>query len=240
MNALAGGKPAEPGHFLLKRRARLVRPRIPADATVGLDFGCGNGAQTVLFRDRFDTLFGADIDESHLARFAAAAQAPGRAAMTPLLCRDGVVPLPDSAVDCLLSFEVLEHVGDETLALQEWLRLLRTGGKLIVTVPNRWWIFETHGADLPLLRWNRVPFYSWLPRRLHDRHARARIYRRRDIVRRLERAGFRVETACRVTAPMDVVSWRPLRDLLRRTVFRSDTTRVPMLATSIMVVARRP
>jgi SAM-dependent methyltransferase len=240
----ATGRPAEAGHFLLERRARLVRPRIPADASVGLDFGCGNGAQTVLFRDRFDTLYGADIDESHLARFAAAANAPGRASgravMTPLLCRDGVVPLPDGAVDCLLSFEVLEHVRDETLVLREWLRVLRAGGRLIVTVPNRWWIFETHGADLPLLPWNRVPFYSWLPRRLHDRHARARIYRRRDVVRLLERAGFRVESATRITAPMDVVRWRPLRDALRRTIFRHDATRVPWLATSILVVARRP
>jgi SAM-dependent methyltransferase len=238
--APASGKPAEHGHFLLERRARLVRPCIPAGASVALDFGCGNGAQSVLFRDCFDTLFGADIDESYLEHFAAAAQAPGRAVMTPLFCRDGVVPLPDGAVDCLLSFEVLEHVEDEALALREWRRLLRAGGKLIVTVPNRWWIFETHGADLPLLRWNRVPFYSWLPRRLHDRHARARIYRQRDIIQRLDQAGFRVETACRVTAPMDVVSWRPLRNLLRRTIFRRDSTRVPMLATAILVVAHRP
>ncbi len=241
MKSPAAGRPADAGHFLLERRARLVRPHIPADAVVGLDFGCGNGAQTVLFRDRFDTLYGADIDETHLARFAAAAaRAPGRAVMTPLHCRHGVVALPDGVVDCLLSFEVLEHVRDETLVLREWLRVLRAGGRLIVSVPNRWWIFETHGADLPLLPWNRVPFYSWLPRRLHDRHARARIYRRRDIVQLLERAGFRIESTCRVTAPMDVVRWRPLRQALRRTLFRRDATRVPFLATSILVVARRP
>jgi hypothetical protein len=111
---------------------------------------------------------------------------------------------------------------------------------LALSVPNRWWIFETHGAELPYLRWNRVPFFSWLPKRIHDRYARARIYRRREIVRLLRDHGFEIETSLYMTAPMDVVRLGPLRRLLRATVFRPDRTRLPWLATAVLVIARRP
>ena len=69
----------------------------------------------------------------------------------------GAVPLADGSVDVLTSFTVLEHVHDERETLAEFRRLLNPGGRLVLTVPNKWWIFETHGADLPLLPWNRVP-----------------------------------------------------------------------------------
>jgi SAM-dependent methyltransferase len=150
----------------------------------------------------------------------------------------GTIPLPDDAVDCLFSFEVLEHVADEAAILAEWHRVLRSGGTAMISVPNRWWIFETHGASLPWLPWNRVPFFSWLPKKLHDRYARARIYRRREIVSKLEQRGFVVLSARWITAPMDVVPWEGLRRLLRRTIFRADATSIPFLSTSILVIAK--
>lgn len=239
MIAPASGKPAEHGHFLLERRARLVRPCIPAGASVALDFGCGNGAQTILFRDHFVNIFGIDIDHGHLESFARnARERQGRAKMQPLHMDGETIPLPDDAVDCLFSFEVLEHVADEASILAEWRRVLRSGGTAIISVPNRWWIFETHGASLPWLPWNRVPFFSWLPKKLHDRYARARIYRRREIVSKLEQRGFAVHSAQWITAPMDVVPWKGLRHLLRRTLFRADATSIPFLSTSILVIAK--
>lgn len=239
MKAPAAGRPAESGDFLLERRARLVRPSIPADASVGLDFGCGNGAQTILFRDHFANIFGVDIDPGYLDLFTITArERPGRAEMRPLLITGDSIPLPDGAVDCLLSFEVLEHVADEAAILAEWRRVLRDGGTAIISVPNRWWVFETHGANLPWLAWNRVPFFSWLPKKLHDRYARARIYRRREIVSKLEDGGFTILSTQWITAPMDVVPWPVLQKLLRGTVFRGDSTACPFLSTSILIVAR--
>jgi hypothetical protein len=107
------------------------------------------------------------------------------------------------------------------------------------SVPNKWWIFETHGARLPLLPWNRVPFFSWLPRPLHGRWANARIYTKRRIKKLLETHGFEVLSMQYVTAPMDVVKWKPLKNFLRKFVFNSDTTRVPFKAVSIFISARK-
>jgi len=140
----------------------------------------------------------------------------------------------------VISFTVLEHVPDQDLALEEMYRLLRPGGRLILSVPNKWWVFETHGANLPLLPWNRVPLVSWWPRRLHDKYARARIYRAREIERLVRSKGFEVVEVFRMTAPLDVLKWAPLRRLMRETVFRPDTTVVPFLATEVFVIADKP
>lgn len=237
----ARGKPADAGDFLLQRRYRLVEPWLPGTIPTLLDFGCGNGAQILMFASHAQAIHGLDVSREFLEDFRTEAEASGLAdRVTPLHYDGRDIPAPDGRYDLLTSFEVLEHVPDEAHALSEWHRVLAPGGRLIISVPNRWWIFETHGANLPLLSWNRVPFFSWLPKDLHDRWARARIYRRREIVRKLARTGFRIVATRYVTAPMDVVKWSPLRDVLRATVFRGDATRLPVLSTAVLVVADKP
>ncbi len=237
----AAGKPAGAGDFLLERRRRLIWPHLPERASLLLDVGCGNGAQTALLASRFDFVVGADPDPAYLGEMATLASrlAPG-ARVAPVRCAGGALPVLDGACDVVTCFEVLEHVDDDAEVLRELRRALRPGGRLVVSVPNRWWIFETHGANLPLLPWNRVPFLSWLPRALHDRWARARIYRRRQIVALLRSCGFVIEHTAYVTAPMDVVNSPRLRAFLRGTLFRADSTAVPPLAVSVLVVARKP
>jgi len=230
------GKPAEATDFILERRYRLVRRHAPAMGGTLLDYGCGNGAQTLRFVQDFDSIIGADVVPEHIEEFQAG-QPPE--SVRPVLYDGDRLPVEDQSVDAVVSFEVLEHVADEQASLAEIHRVTRPGGWIAMTVPNRWWIFETHGADLPLLPWNRVPLFSWLPTALHDRWARARIYRRRQIMALLEEAGFEVMTARYVTAPLDVLGWKGLRDGLRSTLFKADLTPVPFQATAILVVARR-
>ena len=237
---LAGGKPASANDFILRRRERIVRAALPMSGAVLLDFGCGNGAQTRSFFRDFTTVIGADVNTEFLREFQAMAQLEPGAHRPNAIQYDGrTLPITNDAVDVVVSFEVLEHVGDEEQALQEIHRVLKPGGHLAISVPNRWWIFETHGARLPLLPWNRVPFFSWLPKAIHDRYAHARIYRRREIVRKLEAHGFTVLESAYITAPMDVVRWAPLRDVLRSAVFGSDRTVVPFKATAVFVAARK-
>jgi len=45
------------------------------------------------------------------------------------------IPAPDGSFDAILCSEVLEHVPEPTHALDEFARLLKPGGKLIVTAP---------------------------------------------------------------------------------------------------------
>lgn len=52
-----------------------------------------------------------------------------------LVCDLIAIPKPDASFDAILCTEVFEHVPDPTLALDEFARLLKPGGTLILTAP---------------------------------------------------------------------------------------------------------
>jgi SAM-dependent methyltransferase len=52
-----------------------------------------------------------------------------------LVCDITAIPEPDESFDAILCSEVLEHIPEPTKALDEFARLLRPGGVLILTAP---------------------------------------------------------------------------------------------------------
>lgn len=237
---LARGKPAGFGQEILRRRFRLVSKRLSLEGKRVLDFGCGNGAQTLAFHAGPSVIVAVDIHGDDLVTLHGAASRRAISSIAPVLSDGARLPLRSESIDCVLSFEVLEHVPDESGALEELHRVLAPGGEGVMTVPNKWWLFETHGTILPWLPWHRVPFVSWLPSPLHRRIARARIYTQRSLRRVLVNHGFSVLAMQYVTAPMDALAVPWLQRLLRRTLFASDRTRLPVMATAILVHFRRP
>jgi cyclopropane fatty-acyl-phospholipid synthase-like methyltransferase len=146
--------------------------------------------------------------------------------------------LPAELFDRLISFEVIEHLKNEN-SVAAYFKVLKNGGMAAITVPNKWWVFETHGAKLPVLPWNRVPFFSWLPTAIHERFANARIYTAKRIIRLLEKHGFTIIDHCYVTAPMDVLKEGRIKRFLVKYIFGSNSTSVPFLSTSIFVIAQK-
>ncbi|MDP4200496.1 MAG: class I SAM-dependent methyltransferase [Bacteroidota bacterium] len=253
------GKPADYGQFILERRYRLAKAYAPNAFARGgfyLDVGCGNGAQTVLYARHFDRWMGIDVEEGRLNEFRHFVDgirndelrmtngdplAAIRHSSFVIRHYDGDrIPLDDNSVDCLTCIEVIEHTRSDSGTISELFRVLRSGGTAIITVPNKWWIFETHGANLPLLPWNRVPFFSWLPYAIHSRYAKARIYRKSQIERLIRDAGFQIQKSLYVTAPMDMLKPESLQRAVRRAIFRNDATPIPFLSTSVMIVATKP
>jgi len=79
-----------------------------------------------------------------------AADLPGNPKAAVLVRPDGTVPCADGEFDAVLSSQVLEHVRDPAAYLKECLRLLRPGGRLLLS---------THGTMF--LHRDPVDYWRW-------------------------------------------------------------------------------
>lgn len=98
---------------------------------VGLDLGCGDGANLDWLRSHVSRLYGSDYNLLRLLR-AAKLGVDTRLFMADI-CN---YPSADDSFDIIFFNHVLEHIPDDLGALQEVLRILKPGGMLILGVPN--------------------------------------------------------------------------------------------------------
>ena len=232
------GAPIEYGYLGIKKRLNLILKNVSLKGRL-LDVGCGNGAQTIEFSKFVDLCVGIDIEDERLRFFRRMCKK-----LNIYNCRivkkDATnFGFSDETFDVITCIEVLEHISNQEKALREMYRVLKKGGILILSVPNKWWIFETHGAALPILPWNRVPFFSYLPKRIHDKYAYARIYTKKEIVTLVEKAGFKIINVEYLMPPLDKVKNRILRHLGRKVLFKLEKTPVKVMGVSIFVFAKK-
>lgn len=144
---------------LLRHHLGAERPRAV------LDLGCGVGGFLAGLAELGGRVFPADLDRESL-----------------VVCRergfpDGVVsdgyalPYRDASFDLVALFDAIEHIEDDARALAEVARVLRPGGRVVVSVPAYPFLFANN-----------------------DRVARhCRRYTRTTLAAALSRAGFELE-----------------------------------------------
>ena len=101
-----------------------------------------------------------------------------------IVCAAGEgLPFPEGSFDLILSHEVLEHVQDDRRAVQEMVRVLRSGGRAVIFVPNRGYPFETHGIYWHgKYHFGNIPLVNYLPRRMRNWLApHVRVYSAKDL-----------------------------------------------------------
>lgn len=100
------------------------------DATSFLEVGCGEGALATLLAERYEYV-GYEPDEAAFRAAAARLAGHPRARVV----NDVLPEMPQRTFDLLGAFEVLEHLEDDVAALAAWVRWVRPGGMVAVSVP---------------------------------------------------------------------------------------------------------
>jgi len=113
-----------------RRRALLAREVLPGERV--LDLGCGAGRFVRALAELGAEPVGVEVAEGALER--ARRNVPG--ADLRLAEPDGAVPLGHASVDLVWCSEVVEHVVDVPALLGEARRVLRPGGRLLLTTPD--------------------------------------------------------------------------------------------------------
>ncbi len=99
-----------------------------------LDGACGMAyGSAMLAAAGASEVVGVDLDAEVIAKVSAAAAAQTRFEVADLR----KLPFGDDEFDLVVSFETIEHVPDPETVLDELARVLRPGGLLLVSTPNR-------------------------------------------------------------------------------------------------------
>ena len=125
---------------LLHPRSYILRVALPKhlkqQQALILDIGTGIGyslelANEVLKGDA--TLIGSDLSINALRRAKVHA---------PVFCADATrLPVKDGVIDNILCLDVIEHIPHRQELFNELARLLKKGGKLFISVPNKYYLF---------------------------------------------------------------------------------------------------
>lgn len=130
-----------------------------------LDVGCGTGANLEMLAG-FGEAEGVDVSDDAL-EFCKAKNLKAHKGLAEEL------PFADGSFDIVTALDVVEHLDDDVAGLKEMHRILKKGGKTLIFVPAFMWLWG-----------------------VQDDVSNHRIrYTKKQIVERLEKAGFRIERA---------------------------------------------
>jgi SAM-dependent methyltransferase len=109
----------------------MANRALPTASGTLLDYGSGGQPYRALFETKVERYLAADVNPT-----------PGQT-LDLTLTPGQPVPLGDASVDTILSSQTLEHVPAPDFYMRECYRLLKPGGRLILTAPMQWRHHET-------------------------------------------------------------------------------------------------
>jgi 2-polyprenyl-3-methyl-5-hydroxy-6-metoxy-1,4-benzoquinol methylase len=161
-----------------------------ADAGPGrdaLEVGPGSGVYLPTLQKHFDTVTASDVEEAHLKQLE-----PNFPKVT--VVRDDITSttLPAAGFDLILCSEVVEHIPDSAAAFRGMFELLRPGGFLLLSTPQRFSPLELASkvAFLPGV----VQVVRWIYGEPILKQGHINLMTERTVREQLEAAGFRHQT----------------------------------------------
>jgi SAM-dependent methyltransferase len=132
-------------HYDLERRLAVVFDQLLGSmdlrGALVLDAGCGTGEFSAAARARGADVVSVDIGPRLLAR------TRGKGIERVVAADVAALPFAAGTFDVVLSSECIEHTPSPRASVLELTRVLRPGGRLAVTCPNRTWYWSCAVAD---------------------------------------------------------------------------------------------
>lgn len=146
-------------------RSQAVLARLaPVRGDMVLDIGCGNARDIVPILEAGASIVGVDLSEGMIAQARLDLAAAGQHGAVLEVGDASRLRFADASFDKVLCSEVIEHIPDADAAIGEMARVLKPGGMLVISTPNRrsWYGFDRYVVWSALLRrrWNH-PFDNW-------------------------------------------------------------------------------
>lgn len=146
--------------------SKIIADRVEAGPTTNiLEIGCGTGHNLAML-SQFGWVDACELDEEARGLATERLGRPVQEARLPDLSR-----FKPASYDLIALLDVLEHVPDDTAAIEAIARLLKPGGKLLLTVPANKWMWSGHDVA----------------------HHHFRRYSRRDLKGLVRRTGLKID-----------------------------------------------
>ena len=182
-----------------KRRAEIIFTQLKLQNKKRrvLDLGCGRGfyANNVAKIYPEMQIWGVDMSEKYLNQ----ARQAGKKNVTWEIGDATNLKFANNFFDWIICSEVLEHISEDKKVLAEISRVLKPGGKVIITVPHKnypsawdplnWTIERISGKHIPANIW-------WLAGVWADH---VRLYREKEILKIIQMAGLQTKNIWRTT-----------------------------------------
>jgi SAM-dependent methyltransferase len=100
-----------------------------------LDVACGEGYGSAFLARTAAYVAGVDVSDQAIAHAERTYARPGTVEFVQASCTR--LPFPDASFDVAVSFETLEHIGQQEAFLDELARVLKPDGVLVLSSPNK-------------------------------------------------------------------------------------------------------
>ena len=140
-----------------------------------LDIACGAGYGSALLARTATRVTGADLSQAAIDHARTRYASFANLAFEEADCAD--LPFADASFDAIVSFETIEHIAAQEAFLDEMTRVLRPGGIVILSCPNKVEYTDKRGAinefhvrelyrdELTALLTSRFPHIQWYGQR---------------------------------------------------------------------------
>lgn len=230
----------------VQRRFSLLGKLAGLDEMIVFDIGCGAGGYSAAVSKSAKFVVAMDIDKRSVQIAKNLQRVQENSNFDCVVASAEALPIRNECGDIVLLIEVIEHVDSEIQTLGETRRVLKPKSVLLITAPNRFYFFETHGMRVLKKEIGNpfgigIPFLSWAPTILRSKFQRARIYSQKDLVCLMGRCGFSILQKNCIMPPLDRLKISDsLRSAIRRILAISE--KVPFfqcMGAHVVILARK-